>query len=55
MRVRIENGEGPNQTKSDLGLHCLSRPFWQALGVQNFKIFTISDCSFICQVANYTG
>ena len=33
MLVRIENREGPVQTQADLGLHCLSRPFWQALSV----------------------
>ena len=25
--------------QSDLGLHCLSRPFWLATNVQNFKTF----------------
>ena len=25
---------------SDLGLHCLSRPFWQA-SVRNFRTFTV--------------
>ena len=29
------------QKQSDLGLHCLSMPFWQATGVQNFRKFTI--------------
>ena len=40
--VRISNREDPDQTasseavwQSDLGLHCMSRPFWQA-SVQNF-------------------
>ena len=28
------------QKQSDLGLPCLSRPFWQAISVQNFTIFT---------------
>ena len=35
MFVRIANRKDP-----DLGLHCLSRPFWQATCVQNFTILT---------------
>ena len=27
MLIRIANREDPDQTASDLGLHCLSRPF----------------------------
>ena len=30
MLLRIANREDPYQTASDLGLPCLSRPFWQA-------------------------
>ena len=30
------------QSQSDLGLHCLSRPFCQATSVQNFRTFTVS-------------
>ena len=31
MIVRIAKKEDPDQTPaSDLGLHCLFRPFWQA-------------------------
>ena len=30
MLVIIANGEDLDQTASDLGLHCLSRSFWQA-------------------------
>ena len=29
------------QKQSDLGLCCLSRPFWQAASVQNFRTFTV--------------
>ena len=29
------------EKQSDLGLPCLSRPFWQAASVQNFRTFTI--------------
>ena len=32
LLVRTANTEDPDQTaleKADLGLHCLSRPFWQ--------------------------
>ena len=30
MLVRIKQTEDPDQTASDLGLHCLFRPFLQA-------------------------
>ena len=34
--------EGPDQTKqSDMGLHCMSWPFWQATSVQNVRTSTI--------------
>ena len=38
LLVRIANREDPDQTASSemqsvLGLHCLSRPFWQAISV----------------------
>ena len=42
MLVRIANREGSDQTasyQSDLGLHCLSRPFWKHL------VFEISEHS----------
>ena len=45
MDVRIANQEDPDQTasskESDLGLHCLSRPFLKATSVQNFRTFTL--------------
>ena len=31
------------QKQSDLGLYCLSRPFWQVTNVQNFRTFTVAD------------
>ena len=37
------NSSDPDQTASeeavasDLGLHCLSRPFWQTISIQNFS------------------
>ena len=39
--VRIANREKIKHLKkqSDLGLHCFSRPFWQAISVQNFRTF----------------
>ena len=40
MLVRIAKREDPDQTASDLGLHCLSCPFWQATDVRNFRTFT---------------
>ena len=36
MLLRRANREDP-----DLGLPCLSRPFYQAIGFQNFRRFTI--------------
>ena len=42
--VRKANRENSDQTaslESDLGLHCLSRPFLQATGVWNFRTFTV--------------
>ena len=41
MLVRIANRKDLLQKQSDLGLHCLSRPFWHATSVQNLKTFTI--------------
>ena len=38
MLVRIANKEDP-----DLGLCCLSRPFWMATSVQNFRTFALFD------------
>ena len=39
MLVRIANREDPDHTllqkPSDLGLHCMPQPFWQAISVQN--------------------
>ena len=43
--VRIANREYPDQTasveQSDLGLHCLPRPFWHATIVGNFIALTV--------------
>ena len=45
MLVRMANMEDTNTVirllLQDLGLHCLSVPFWQATSVQNFGTFTI--------------
>ena len=44
MLVRIANREYPDYTapkQSDLVLHNLSRPFWQATSVRNVTTFTI--------------
>ena len=44
MLVRIANREDPDQTASSdtagLGLYCLSRHFWQATSVRNFRTST---------------
>ena len=56
MLARIANRKDPDQTasESDLGLHCLSRPFWQATKVRNFRtllwsshLINLSACSII--------
>ena len=31
------------QKQSDLGLHCLSRHFWQTISVRNFRKFAVSQ------------
>ena len=41
MLVRIANVEAPDQTASSA---LLSRPFWQAIIVRNFRTFTIPFC-----------
>ena len=41
--VRIEKSEDHDQ-KYDLGLPCLSRPFWSGTSVCNFRTFTESEC-----------
>ena len=51
MLVRVANREDPDQTvlkkQSDLGLPCLSRPFWQAISVQILEhLFTSSNFSY---------
>ena len=48
MLVRIANREDPDQTASSyLGLHCLFKPFWQVISVQNFRTVTIPPINFI--------
>ena len=37
---RIANREDPNQA-ADLDQRCLSRSFWQAISVWNFRTFTV--------------
>ena len=42
MLVRIANREDTDQKKqSDLGLRCLSRSFYQATSVGNFRTMTV--------------
>ena len=40
--------------QSDLGLHCLSRPFWHAASVQNFRTFTFQRYFDFRQPPNIT-
>ena len=42
LLVEIAHMEDPDQ-----GLHCLSRPFWQASSVQNFRTFIISQVEML--------
>ena len=49
MLVRIGNREAGTalirmhlQKQSNIGLHCLSRPLWQATSVQNFRTSTVN-------------
>ena len=42
MLVRIATKETPYQT-ADLGLPCLSKSFWQANNVQNFRTLTVCN------------
>ena len=39
------------QKQSDLSLHCLCKPFWQATSVRNFRMFAVrsllSDSQFL--------
>ena len=41
MLNRITNREDPDNTESNLGLHCLPRPSHQATSVQNVRTFTV--------------
>ena len=54
MLFRIANREVPKQTgktlirlllqkQSNLGLLCLSKPFWQETSVPNFRKFTVTE------------
>ena len=52
MLVRKANREDPClcifqclQKQSDVGLHCLSWPFWLAASIQNFRTFTVNGLS----------
>ena len=42
--VGMANREDPDQTAL---LDCLSRPFWQATSVQNFRTFTIYEHALV--------
>ena len=46
MLVRIANRTGPDQTASEEAVcRCLSRPFWQAPSVPNFRTFSVDPVS----------
>ena len=49
MLVRIANREDHKQTafqKPDLGLRCLSMPFWQAVSFRNVRTFAVVNAVF---------
>ena len=52
MLVRKANQEDPDQTASVLGLHCLSRPSWQATLV--FQKCSNIYCTCYC-ITGYVG
>ena len=44
MFVKIANRNTPDQTaSSDLGLHCLSKPFRHAISISHFRTSTINS------------
>ena len=51
MLFRIANREDLDQ--SDLGLLCLSMPFWQAASVQDSRTFTVITDLLPCSIASY--
>ena len=49
MHVRIANRGDPGETASDLGLHCLSIPFWKQI------VFEILEhLPYLCTFHNYS-
>ena len=46
MLVRIANREDPDLKQSDLGLHYLLQPFWEANSVSNFRPSTVQMTLF---------
>ena len=64
MLFRIANSENPDQTassvfmllqkQSDLGLHCMPRPLWQATSVRNFRRLPYSDRFLSYKIRIYT-
>ena len=52
--VRIANRKTINllllEKPYDLSLLCLSRPFWQAAGIANFRAFTVYKMFFFNRV-----
>ena len=39
--------------QSDLGLHCLPKPFWQATSCQNFRTCTVKQTFKVLHVCEY--
>ena len=58
MLVKIANRELIRlllQKQSDLGLHCLSRPFGRATSIQNFRTFAVTQNRIDNKVINLFG
>ena len=53
MFIGIANWEDPDQSASDLGLHCLSRSFWQATSIHNFRTFTICHICYVYLTSHF--
>ena len=45
--IRIANREDPDQTAFDLGLHCLSRPFWKVVNAKDFRTLLYINTAYL--------
>ena len=49
--IIIANRGDPDQ--SDLGLHCLSRPFWQVTSIQYFRTYIVYIHFIHCNFSSF--